>query len=240
MELRALGVGLERLMLLKDYFYGSEEYLQALNRITLGEYSIPPQGGVVTTSYVGFEPNMSQSEIEMMKTYEGEGTSRLLHHILDVIVNRHVKYLRLSSDGRHDFFELSEMQTVSNDDHADTNPNWYKLLNMRSCVIVNLTNIISEITQTHEIFKVEQNKISFKRTAESLIRELFNEKNIIEVTIRLTNKEEPLLLVKRELSYRELHQKVNSLQKRGVFRDISIKTRDGNVSRFESIDLIKL
>ncbi len=238
-ELRAFGVGLKSLMDLKRYYFETEEYAQVLYQNIVERFKRNELNESFKLVLLNEDDSVISFE-DFTRNYTSKEDNRLLHHIVGVILNRHNLCLRLTLDGGFDFLELGEFQKAMIDADLVKKTDWYQKLIHQSCIIVNLTNIIREITQTHDLFTIEENKISFKRSAESLIRELFNEDNITEITIRLTNKDEPLLMVKRELSYRDLHQKINSLQRRGVFSNLIIKTRDGKVSYFESVDFIKL
>jgi hypothetical protein len=72
------------------------------------------------------------------------------------------------------------------------------------------------------------------------IKKLFLDNQVKEVTIRVTENERPTVFLTRAMELSELQKEVYALRKKGSFRDIIVKTRNGNVQYFEKTDIIKL
>lgn len=236
MELREFGLELEKIVNLKDYYFSDEHYIREL--YLKGLANLPHQADdMIKMHYKGKDQiSFEDFRADTSKEYN----NKLLHHIVGIVLNRHNICLCLNSDGKIEIYELGRMLAEGRMAEAEGFPSWYHLLNERSMVLVNLTKIIKEISQTHQLFEIEKDQLILRQSAEALIKRLFTDKHIVEVTIRMTNREEPLVYIKRQLTFKELNQKINDLQRKGVFRDMTIKSRDGKVQYFESIDIIKL
>lgn len=119
-------------------------------------------------------------------------------------------------------------------------PLWIKFFKEKSVSIINLTTIVTAVSETKEVFEIDNDIITMKQSAKALIKKFFNNESVSEISIRMNDKKFPLLTITHRLSYDQLYQKVNALQRKGVFVDMTIKTRDGKVEFFESKELIKL
>lgn len=236
MELRLLGVGFEKIIKLKDYFFHDEEYKRELYNYNIKEMADNNTAenwrvGVVdeSGSILAFE--------DLERIAIPESGARFFHTLLGIILTRHNVIMCLDGNGNVEFYDM-EMPTET--ESAPEIPAWKALLMGPPFVTVNLTNVIKDVSQTHDVFTTKDGLLYFKQSALEAVQKLFRENNISELKIRLNNDQRPIIEVKRKLTFKELNQKVYELQRKGVFRDIVIKTRDGKVQYFESTDLIRL
>lgn len=98
-----------------------------------------------------------------------------------------------------------------------------------------------ETTQTHEYFSKNtgfQGKLS--SFSVDFLKKQFLENKIDEVTIRANKEGAPVIYVKRQMSFEEMEKQVRKLTKRGTFRDVLIKSRNGNLKCFELTEIIQL
>lgn len=236
MELREIGLGLERILVLKEYYFNDDNYLKELYQHFLSNSAANLAHLINTVSEGGKELSFET----FSRTINRETSNRLSHHIIGIVLNRDNICLCINLDGKIELYELGRMLKEARNSEIERFPAWYEVLSSRSNITVNLTSIIAEISQTHELFEIKEDQLIIRQSAEAIIKRLFTDKQIVEVTIRMTNREEPLVYIKRKLTFKELNQKINDLQRKGVFRDMTIKSRDGKVQSFESVDIIKL
>jgi hypothetical protein len=74
----------------------------------------------------------------------------------------------------------------------------------------------------------------------SSLKNLFLNNQIDEITIRVNKSGRPTVRIKKYQSFDQLKKEVEGLKKKGTFKDILIKTRDGGIQHFETNDIIKL
>ncbi len=64
--------------------------------------------------------------------------------------------------------------------------------------------------------------------------------NVKEVTIRISENGVATASIKKDMDLAEMQKEIYDLRKKGNFKDVIIKTRDGNIQYFEQIELVKL
>jgi len=116
-----------------------------------------------------------------------------------------------------------------------------KLLNKPNSVLINIRSIIMEISKTHEYFSSKPDlsqKIS--ESSVQLLKKQFAENNVEEVTIRTSKDGRPVVHLSRPMNFDDLDREIRKLTKKGTFRDIIIKSRDGRLKYFERTEVIRL
>ena len=116
-----------------------------------------------------------------------------------------------------------------------------KLLNKPNSVLINISTIIKEISKTHDHFSNKPElaqKIS--ESSIQLLKKQFEENNVEEVTIRTSKGGRPVIHLTREMNFDDMDREIRKLTKKGTFRDIIIKSRDGRLKYFERTEVIKL
>ena len=69
---------------------------------------------------------------------------------------------------------------------------------------------------------------------------VLRENNVEEVTIRTSKGGRPVVHLTREMNFDDMDREIRKLTKKGTFRDIIIKSRDGRLKYFERTEVIKL
>jgi hypothetical protein len=145
----------------------------------------------------------------------------------------------LHFNGKKNFGVIDLDQTVS--DSLKGTHDIKILLETSSTVFVNITKLITETTRTHEYFSKNtsfQGKIS--SFSIDYLKKLFQDNDVEEVTIRANKEGNPVIYVKRQMSFDEMEKQIRKLSKRGTFRDVLIKSRNGNLKYFELTEIVQL
>lgn len=228
-ELKLLGLGIERLQHAKTFFIGDKDFMMsAFNLSKANDYTGPEYD-----FGDGKKVILNEEIIDLLMENQYVKFSMLL---LPIILKRsniivcHDSEGIISAKGVNPLVEKQEEQLTD----------FFKFFNGKSVTIVNLTNILTSVTATQDLFAIENNNIIVRQSAIALIKQLCTEDNITEIAIRLNNKKEALLIITKQLTYDQLHQRVKSLQRKGVFVDMTLKTRDGKMQLFEIKELSKV
>jgi hypothetical protein len=115
------------------------------------------------------------------------------------------------------------------------------ILDNQSVVIVNIRKIIADISNTHDYFSQKEGLgLKISETSIQLLKKQFEENNVAEVTIRADKGGRPVIYISRQMNFDEMDREIRKLTKKGTFRDIIIKSRNGRLKYFERTEVIKL
>ena len=104
-----------------------------------------------------------------------------------------------------------------------------------------MTTEIEELLKPLRLAVAEQVSPHFTKYLQQLkLKNLFLNNQIDEITIRVNQSGRPTVKIKKYKSFDQLKKEVEGLKKKGTFKDMLIKTRDGNIQYFEQIELVKL
>jgi len=226
-ELRSVGIGLEKIKKIKESlfpqsFFTEVEFDNTLFKQITGNF--PDKNDKIT------------EEIEEVLVNELQLTyfSAIIYSI---IMFRDNFCVLIDSSEEIEIIDVNDFL----EDIFKAVPEWIDIFNNKSLAIVNLKKIVADLSGTHEYFSKKLD-VDFKMSENAVekIKSMFLSNNINEVTIRVTENGKPTLFVKKDMEIKELQRYVHSLSKKGTFRDIIVKTRDGNIQYFETTDIIKL
>jgi hypothetical protein len=119
--------------------------------------------------------------------------------------------------------------------------NIFTMLDNESVIFINIKKIIADLSDTHDCFSKDL-MLSQSKTADAIkiIKDLFKDDNVKEITIRANANGSPTAWIKRQMKIEDLENEIRGLRKKGNHYDLVIKTRDGNIQYFEHTDLVKL
>ncbi len=234
-ELRELSVGHDKILSLKNYLFHYPDFLEkAPDYISLLPEDQATQFRDKLIRENGNFIIPDQLKQELINEHQFSLFTALVYNI---ILNKSNGCICIDNNGDVYYFDLNDISRNSNEDFSS----FFELLSKNSVIIINLTKIITDLTGTYKEFIQEfsqENFLSEKNI--NLLKELFKKERIKEVTIRVSDDNKPIISITKEINYKDVEKKVRELNKKGVFRDITLKTRDGKVQYFEQKDLIKL
>jgi hypothetical protein len=233
LEYRSIGVGIEKLKTLKELFFKSsfiEEYIDKLN-----EFIDEPSAEFELKKKLGVVNKIEKSDV-VIKTFESIQLSLFSLYLYSIMMSRANHSLVITASGK---VEVIDWNLLIGDSLTEI-PKLYSLLSDNTIACVNVRNVILELSGTHEYFsKTEIGAIVSEKSVNAL-RNLFLDNNVKEVTIRISENGFATALIKKDMDLAEMQKEVYDLRKKGNFKDVIIKTRDGNIQYFEQTELIKL
>ncbi len=235
LELRSVGVGLNKLREVKDFFF-PENFANQF--FTKSETEFPNKELEKNIKEkIEFKDGKPVFENEHLDILKEASFSLFTSFLLATILTRSNYCICIDSNGKIDAVDLN---ALLNDPIGNLQPLFEHLSN-NTVVFVNLKKIIADLSGTHEHFSqnlgfgalMSENSIS-------TLKQLFLNNKIDEITIRVNQSGRPIVRVKKYQSFDQLKKEVEGLKKKGTFKDMLIKTRDGGIQHFETTDLIQL
>ena len=228
-ELKSLGTGIKNMQEIKTFFIDDKDFMYGVFKIKREEGELN-----IEHDFPGYgKVEINEERIDWLMQNQWVKFSITL---MSIILAKNNACVYITSNGKIDLMMLNDLQK----DPEKFVPIWVKFFSENTMTIINLTSIISSITKTQDAFKVIDDRIEIKQSATALIKKLFNDDAVTEISIRMSSEKKPLLTITKRLTYEQLNQKVNALQRKGVFMDMTLKTRDGKLQFFESKEMIKL
>jgi len=214
-ELRSIGLPLERIKKVKEFFFIKdtdqyrELFLEALKNF--------------------------KGEIRL-ETMEELQISPFTMLILEVLVNNHNLCFTIDNEDRIQVIVLG----TSVDDRVKKNETASSQLMDCSFALVNLRKIVQSFFSSEKIRHDNDYLLAFLNKKEKAIVEKIRDGGIKEIKISFSNNKPVLLKLTKDIKPDEAINKVSRILKKGEFLDISVKTRDGKLVNYEQTDLIKL
>jgi len=119
-------------------------------------------------------------------------------------------------------------------------PKLHTFLSDNTIACVNVRKVILELSGTHEYFSKTEIGAMVSEKSVNALRNLFLDNNVKEVTIRISENGVATASIKKDMDLAEMQKEIYDLRKKGNFKDVIIKTRDGNIQYFEQTELVKL
>ena len=157
-------------------------------------------------------------------------------YLYSIILTRGNLSLVITGKGK---IETIDLNSILNDSIAEL-PAFYKFLSENTIAAVNVRKIIVDLSGTHKYFKDTELQAQISQNSVDVIRNLFLENQVKEVTIRISEKGELKVALKSWVDLADFQKEIYKLRKKGQFEDVMIKTRDGNIQYFEKTELLKL
>ncbi|MFT3909360.1 MAG: MerR family transcriptional regulator [Ferruginibacter sp.] len=232
-ELRNLGFSLEKIKVIKGQLFdiNIEEYkaflLKALENFN-GE--IKNKEDVLKTFKREDIPKATWDYI-----FEEGQISNFSVLILQILLDNHNLCLVIDEDNNCQFVVLGEYVK----EKKQLNQDILNSIINKSFVIINLRKIIHGFFSNEKINNDNDYIIGFLNKKEKEIIEKIREEDLKEVKIRFANNKPVLLELTKSINKDEAINKMTRLLKKGEYKDITIKTRDGKLLSYEQTDLIK-
>ena len=233
-ELRSIGLPLERIKKVKEFFFIKdtdqyrELFLEALKNFK-GE--IQDKEKVIEI----FKRKDIPGKI-WLETMEELQISPFTMLILEVLVNNHNLCFTIDNEDRIQVIVLG----TSVDDRVKKNETASSQLMDCSFALVNLRKIVQSFFSSEKIRHDNDYLLAFLNKKEKAIVEKIRDGGIKEIKISFSNNKPVLLKLTKDIKPDEAINKVSRILKKGEFLDISVKTRDGKLVNYEQTDLIKL
>ncbi len=236
-ELRSVGIGMEKLKEVADFFHPPD---LVKNFFAAGNVDF----GLIRSDFADLivEKNLvKDGNVQVSGNLENflESLQFSLFSLLlySTILQRANYVLVFDGDKNFDLIDVEKIQA----DPLMGFEDMIKLLNKPNSVLINISAIIKEISKTHDHFSNKPDlaqKIS--ESSIQLLKKQFEENNVEEVTIRTSKGGRPVVHLTREMNFDDMDREIRKLTKKGTFRDIIIKSRDGRLKYFERTEVIKL
>jgi len=233
-ELRGIGLPLERIKKIKEFFFikDTEQYrelfLEALKNFK-GE--IQDKEKVIEVFKRKDIP--AKIWLEVMEELQISPFTLL---ILEVLVNNHNLCFTIDNEDRIQVIVLG----TAVDDRVKKNETASSELTDCSFALVNLRKIVQGFFSSEKIRHDNDYLLAFLNKNEKAIVEKIREGGVKEIKISFNDNKPVLLKLTKDVNPDEAINKISRILKRGEFSDISIKTRDGKLLNYEKTDLIKL
>jgi hypothetical protein len=175
---------------------------------------------------------VSKSE-DLLNVLKNNGWNNFSLTVMTILLTRKNTCLQVTAGGKVYAFEVSNLL-----DKLDHNTIINELFS-GSFISISLYNIIYKVINNNELFSLSEGKLEIRESSLNIIKKMFNNNTIQKITFRLNDKKTPTIEITERLDFLEFYNKINYLQKKRVFFDMQIKTRDGKVQLFEVLELIK-
>lgn len=235
-KFRSVGLSLDKIKELKEFFF-EKNFINNLlsnqsNKINNLEEILPQNISSFFEIRSDSKIYLNAKGIEYLKD---EKFSKFFLILLLTIMKRANICLYIDAEGATDVIDMNEVTNFNQF------PKMLDIISEKSVVLINIRKIITDITGS-EIDFIKKSNLSDMISSSSIdfLSTLFRENNVKEVTIRVTENGRPTVLMKKEMEISELQKEVRNLNKKGIFKDVFLRTRDGNVQYFEQTELIKL
>jgi len=237
LELRKAGIGIDKLKEVKSYFFDKNFIKEYLSYQFFDLTNLPSDLNEELVKNGILKNNKIQVSSKFPKILEAKQFSRFSYLLNLTILTRSNYALVIDAEKKIEVYDLNKLLS----DTITELPIIYDKLSDSTCVFVNIRKIVSELSNNQEIFR-KTPAIASEMSANSVsaLKHLFSENSVKEVTIRVNKNNQPIVLVTKEMELSELQKQVRSLNKKGTFKDIIVKTRDGNVQYFEQTEIFKL
>lgn len=230
MEFKSLDIGIKNLQKIKTFFIDDKAFMLEFMRGSSDADSEPMEHEFSD----GKKVILNDELIDKLMENQIVKFSILL---VKIILTKSNTCVYIENTGDINIIDVNLLQEQPNEQI----PLWLDFFSKKSIAITNITKIISEITATHESFTIKDNTIYTQESAVAILKKMFQqEDHITEISIRLIDDARPLLTITKKLTFEQINQKINTLQRKGVFMDMTIKSRDGKVTLFETQELIRL
>ena len=236
-ELRKIGIGIQKIQEIKEFFFEKDFVKKAFSKKPENPKLLHPDYVKQMDEKLKYNDGGLIITPEIKKVMEGMQISLFSFFLYATMLTRSNYCLYIDSTGRIDAFDLNQLMN----DTISQLPKLFDNLSNQSVVMVNMKKIVADISGTHDYFtKTLQLDTLISEKSVQYLKQLFLDNQVKEVTIRVTENERPTVFLTRAMELSELQKEVYALRKKGSFRDIIVKTRNGNVQYFEKTDIIKL
>jgi hypothetical protein len=225
-ELKKLGVGIQKMEDIYNFFYNDIEFIkQFFNKDQL------PLLNEISSSLN--KEKITKLDNDFYKDLMQIGINKFSILALSILLTRVNTCIYIDSRGKIDAYTFKSEIDLNNQELA-------KLFSEGSVISISLSDIIKQIINDSSVFSLTETELLIHESATKIIKQIFDEGNIEEISIRLSGDKTPIISITKKLAYSEFYQQIYYLQKKGTFMDMSIKTVDGKIQYFETKEKIKM
>jgi hypothetical protein len=236
-ELRSVGIGMEKLKEITDFFHPPGFIDQFFGGATVKMEMLHPAAAKKVIEKNLVKNGKVQIDEKAKAEFEKIQFS-LFSYLLYATIMLKANFA-LFFDGRKKF-DLINLDEIEADPLKGVIA-IKDMLDNQSVVIVNIRKIIADISSTHEYFSKKAGLgLKISETSIQLLKKQFEENNVEEVTIRADKGGRPVIYLSQQMNFDDIDREIRKLTKKGTFRDIIIKSRDGRLKYFERTEVIKL
>lgn len=237
LEFRSIGVGIEKLKIIKERFFNSnfiEDYIDLMNKVI--ENPDPSQDAEIKKK-LGIVNRIKIEKSEDVKlAFESIQLSLFSLYLYYIIMTRANHVLAITANGEIEVIDLNLLIS----DSLTEMPKLQSFLTDNTVACVNIRKVILELSGTHEYFSKTEVGAMVSENSVNALRNLFLDNKVKEVTIRISENGVATATIKKDMDLAEMQKEIYDLRRKGNFKDVVIKTRDGNIQYFEQTELIKL
>jgi hypothetical protein len=237
LEMRSVGIGLEKLEVIKNQFFPKNFIELFFSSPIENVENLNPELKKMVEEKELLNNGVLAISPEIIELFEQIQFSLFSCVVYSAILTRGNYVFWCNGSGMYDIVNLNETTL----DPVKGIMDFYTMLDNESVIFINIKKIIADLSDTHECFSKDQLLSKSKSVdAIKIIKDLFKDNDVKEITIRTNENGSQTAWIKRHMKIEELEKEIRLLTKKGSHCDIAIKTRDGNIQYFEHTELVKL
>jgi len=236
-ELRRIGVSLEKILELKNFLFDDDFMQKFFDHKIDSHEMLEPNLAKKVRRMTNPKTGLIIMSKEMEQLFKDTQICKFSIMLMGVIMQRMNLALFIDATGNVHANDLNTLLT----NPQETLSEFVSYLSNNSLAMINVRKIVMDISDSHEYFS-DDLKIGslMSENSVSALKKLFLDNDISELTIRVTENGRPTVYIKKIMPIEELQKEVHALTKKGCFKDLVVKTRDGNIKYFEKIELMQL
>jgi len=231
-ELRTVKVDMDEIRKLKVYFFEDRDFLEKGLNGTIVNFREQFHNQEVSNKLIDQDGRLRLS-VENIQELQSGGFGIFSAIISASVLFRKQFVVVLEKSEQIRVFELN--QFLGNP--LKFTDDFLELFSEKSAILINISKILGELSDSTELFSFKDQELMVRESATAILRRLFRENDIKEISIRLIDNKDVHISVTKDYSYTQLRQKVNELQRKGTFVDMQIKSRNGVIQLFETKEL---
>ena len=219
-KFRSVGLSLDKIRNLKDFFFDDS----FLDEVVLDLKKIENQNTInfnlLKKNLIDANGKFTEDAKKELKKIEASRFSFLL---MNMFMERANMYLYFDSTGKIECIDMNEYTNII-DFHKI-----FDLITEESVVLINIRKVITDIIGSEEEFEKKStlsNLIS--EPSIDLLKNLFLENNVKEVTIRVTENGRPIVSTKREMELPDLKKEIDAWIKLKLFGSLRKESKTTN------------
>ncbi|MBL7684405.1 MAG: hypothetical protein JNK00_13710 [Flavipsychrobacter sp.] len=237
MEFRQVGLGLDKLHEIKEAFFSTDFIEQFFSKPVDNLDMLSPE-----TIQIAHEKQLIKDGKVQIKGNTKAALEQIQFSLFScvlyaIMLTRGNYVFYANGKGKFDIVNLNQLIV----DPIAGVMDFMDLLNTESVVFVNIKKIIADLSGTHTYFSNPM-PLNHRLSEDSVnqLKTMFQDGQVKEVTLRVSENGRPLIWIKRAMKIEELEKEVRSIRKKGKYCDLAVKTRNGEVQYFEQTEILKL
>lgn len=235
-DLRALGIGLEKLQNMKQKFF-PDDFIDVFFSKPVDTSLINPALRIALEEKNLLENGVLKITPEIRAQFEQVQFSFFSCMLYSLMLTRGNYVIVGIGIDKYEIINLNDILVDPKTGLLDV----YNLLSNENTFFISIKKIVADLSNTHNHFDTGTRLGQMMSIgAVEKINELFMSNAVKEVTIKVDNNGTKTVYVKRNIGKEDFEKEVRRITKKGNYCDVMIKTRDGNVQYFEHTEIVKL